>query len=387
MGEGVTGTQAPFLKGNVKDANIISDNLISSLAPHKMYRKELLNTNNIRFLDNKHVPVGEDQVFNMKAYASARKISILADKDYYYFVKRDDSGNLGKSSRYSFDKPEKFLNLGKECFNAIIDSSKFSNQEKEELLAIYIGRLFNSRGRFFKTLERMGDDDSRERLLKGIREQLTSNMSKRSLSLVRGTQNYLVQAVNAGIQYKNIKKYQDDVLLSSSPSNTTIDSSGRVARRFKINNNNIEVPVEFINEERVRVYRSYISGTKYICDVGIESDLLPSQGNLIFVLINRNNRKKQRFISPSSVISVRRAVFELDFNDETLYEFLEYGTYDLFLELKIQNRIKQYRIGQNRNLSTNLVDKSKNLKISKDKEISIYYTVYDNISIQSKKIK
>ncbi len=44
----------------------------------------------------------------MKAYSVLRKISILADKDYYYWNQREDFGNLGKSSSYTYNEPWKY---------------------------------------------------------------------------------------------------------------------------------------------------------------------------------------------------------------------------------------------------------------------------------------
>ena len=82
-GNGYNGTQVPFEKGNIKNVNVTKDHIVSTLAPHKMYRKSMLNKYKLRFFDSSYIPVAEDQVFNMKAYSVARKISILADKDYY----------------------------------------------------------------------------------------------------------------------------------------------------------------------------------------------------------------------------------------------------------------------------------------------------------------
>lgn len=84
-GKMYNGTQVPFKNGkNIKDASIITDHVLSTLAPHKMYRRAL-NQYDVRFPDSSYIPVEEDQVFNMKAYSISRKISILADKDYYYW--------------------------------------------------------------------------------------------------------------------------------------------------------------------------------------------------------------------------------------------------------------------------------------------------------------
>lgn len=103
-GKMYNGTQVPFKNGtNIKDASIITDHILSTLAPPKMYRRAMLNQYDVRFPDSTYIPVEKDQVFNMKAYSVSRKISILADKDYYYWNQREDFGNLGKSSSYTYN--------------------------------------------------------------------------------------------------------------------------------------------------------------------------------------------------------------------------------------------------------------------------------------------
>ncbi|WKY78600.1 hypothetical protein PH197_04905 [Leuconostoc lactis] len=109
-----------------------------------MYRRATLNQYDVRFPDSSYIPVEEDQVFNMKAYSVSRKISILADKDYYYWNQREDFGNLGKSSSYTYNEPWKYLNILSEVFNIIEASPNWSLAQQSKLKAMYIGRLFNS---------------------------------------------------------------------------------------------------------------------------------------------------------------------------------------------------------------------------------------------------
>ncbi|WP_224172422.1 glycosyltransferase family 2 protein [Leuconostoc gelidum] len=144
-GKMYNGTQVPFRSGtNIKDANIITDHILSTLAPHKMYRREMLNQYDIRFPDSSYIRVEEDQVFNMKVYSVSRKISILADKDYYYWNQRRDFGNLGKSLSYTYNELWKYLNILSEVFNIVEASPNWSLLQQSKLKAMYIGRLFNS---------------------------------------------------------------------------------------------------------------------------------------------------------------------------------------------------------------------------------------------------
>ena len=67
--------------------------LISSLTPHKMFRRSFLNEHGLRFPEGRRRL--EDQLFVVKAYFAARVISITADEPLYFYMKRDDGGNAG----------------------------------------------------------------------------------------------------------------------------------------------------------------------------------------------------------------------------------------------------------------------------------------------------
>ena len=78
-GKMYNGTQVPFKNcKKIKGASIIKDHILSTLAPHKMYRRAMLNQNDVRFPDSSYIPVEVDQVFNVKSYSVSRKISILS---------------------------------------------------------------------------------------------------------------------------------------------------------------------------------------------------------------------------------------------------------------------------------------------------------------------
>ncbi len=70
--------------------------IMSSLTPHKLYRRAFLNETGIRFPEGKRRL--EDQVFVAETYFSAEVISILADYTCYYHMARDDQGNAGRGS-------------------------------------------------------------------------------------------------------------------------------------------------------------------------------------------------------------------------------------------------------------------------------------------------
>ncbi|RJT32050.1 glycosyltransferase family 2 protein [Rahnella woolbedingensis] len=77
----------PFAKGNVDRASISGNHLVRSLMPSKLVKKSLIIENNIFFPID--IKVGEDRVFMIHALSKSRRISILADKPYYYLTNHE----------------------------------------------------------------------------------------------------------------------------------------------------------------------------------------------------------------------------------------------------------------------------------------------------------
>ena len=66
--------------------------LDGSLAPNKLFRLAFLRDAGIRFPEGWRLM--EDQYVVLKAYARARRISVLADRTYYYFRRREEGEHL-----------------------------------------------------------------------------------------------------------------------------------------------------------------------------------------------------------------------------------------------------------------------------------------------------
>ncbi|MEU0369790.1 glycosyltransferase [Streptomyces sp. NPDC006283] len=91
---GVNGRGAPasmFLR-NQPRTDVFSSRVYWALNPLKLIRRELIERHELRF------PLGyktcEDQLFTAMLYLKADGISVVADYDCLYIVKRDDGGNI-----------------------------------------------------------------------------------------------------------------------------------------------------------------------------------------------------------------------------------------------------------------------------------------------------
>ena len=93
MGWGVLG---PTFDKNRPRATLQSAPLVTSMTPHKMFRRRLLNEHQIRFFEGPRRM--EDHPFVLEAYFRADVISVLADRPIYYWNRRPDQGNAGARS-------------------------------------------------------------------------------------------------------------------------------------------------------------------------------------------------------------------------------------------------------------------------------------------------
>jgi hypothetical protein len=74
------------------DVRLADSALPWSLSNCKLFRRELVERHGLRYPED--LPVGSDQPFTIEACVRARRISALADYDYYYAVRRTDSSNM-----------------------------------------------------------------------------------------------------------------------------------------------------------------------------------------------------------------------------------------------------------------------------------------------------
>ncbi|MGY5765516.1 glycosyltransferase family 2 protein [Brachybacterium sp. DNPG3] len=96
---GMGGRHAPasMFHRTVADADLVADKVFNTLGPTKLIRRSLIEEQHLRFPTDQ--TVGEDQPFMAAAYLAARKVSILADRDYYFVRHRDDGTNMTLSEQ------------------------------------------------------------------------------------------------------------------------------------------------------------------------------------------------------------------------------------------------------------------------------------------------
>jgi poly(ribitol-phosphate) beta-N-acetylglucosaminyltransferase len=78
--------------------DLFDSDLPWSLSNTKLFRRDLIERHGLRFRTD--MPMGSDQPFTLEACVRAKKVSVLADYDYYYAVKRNNAQNITYASRF-----------------------------------------------------------------------------------------------------------------------------------------------------------------------------------------------------------------------------------------------------------------------------------------------
>ncbi|MEU9506138.1 glycosyltransferase family 2 protein [Micromonospora sp. NPDC048170] len=89
--------QAIFAESAV-DVDLFDSALPWSLSNTKLFRRDLIERHGLRYPED--MPVGSDQPFTIEACLRARRISVLADYDYYFAVRRLNARNITYKSRH-----------------------------------------------------------------------------------------------------------------------------------------------------------------------------------------------------------------------------------------------------------------------------------------------
>lgn len=90
-GVGRSAAAGPF-RQNVARGDIYSTKAVWSLTAHKLFRRSLVAEHGLRFAEG--VRLAEEQIFIVPAYFAARAISVVADYDCYYLMKREGFPHL-----------------------------------------------------------------------------------------------------------------------------------------------------------------------------------------------------------------------------------------------------------------------------------------------------
>ncbi len=140
VGQGKPVPRALFTK-NRDDVTLEWRPLVRLLAPHKLFRRSLLDEHGIRFPEGRRRL--EDHVFTMHAYFHARRIAILADYPCYYWVRNlEETDN---ASYQVFDAPAYYDNV-REVLDLVVEHTEPGPLRDRLLAHWYRGKMLGRVG-------------------------------------------------------------------------------------------------------------------------------------------------------------------------------------------------------------------------------------------------
>jgi len=132
-------TPSSLFQRNRDDATLFDSDLVTSLTPHKMFRRAFLSEREIRFPEGRRRL--EDFLFVMRCYVAASAVAVLADYPCYFYTRRDD----GQNTSFQPTDPASYLrNLGEVV--AVVDEHVEAGPRRDALLERFyrsevLGRL------------------------------------------------------------------------------------------------------------------------------------------------------------------------------------------------------------------------------------------------------
>ena len=381
---GVNGRNVPqsmFKKGNRLKADVIADNLVFSLAPHKMFKVSFIKENEFEF--HPKAVVGEDQLFVMQCYIKAKVITILADYDYYYVVSR---GNENLSLKY-FPAEQFFFS-----FNRIMEylaKSSVNEGYKKALKIAFLNRFFHASRLKGHLLSNLLTKPQKEDWLNETNRFIHNHIEDELIPQLATRFQYLILIA----KYNDIDKL---IAVHRKIEKVTANEITRVKDGFIYANVkqlskevsfNEELVVNHKNTSEIFVNELLLNQSELIVKGQFTQSLLINQPllyELVFVHRQSGIEKYHTNSVPNSegIFEFTVRYLELLF-DETLE-----GPWDLFVQASVAGYTKRRRIGASRAMHINKELNVLNIQSFGFKySIKSYFTTpHNNISLDIKKI-
>ncbi|MEC0277883.1 glycosyltransferase [Bacillus halotolerans] len=378
--KGINGRGVPksMFKETNPDVDLVDSKIVFTLGPQKLFKASLLKENHLTFPT--HIKAAEDQVFTMNAYLKAKKISVSADYDYYYLVKRD-----GEHMSVAYVPPENFYGAMEDIISAI-KASDLEEERKIKLMAVFLNRHFDFSRTKNVTIKMKNEKERAEwfqylsSFIHAVPEeadQFVLPHIKLRLLFIRN--NDLQGLTQYEREEQDIKKF------------CTVHEGNLIARYPSLERYQVSEELLKVNyKNKLEHYLKNIEFSDRMLSIQgtIKHKLLDDETNknqsLTGVFVHRNT-KAEKYISPVS-FDHSTFTFECLF-DEIASAEEDLGVWDFFIESSVDSYKLRARVGNNRasyKYSTKAMYLGHNaLFVYSAKP---YFTMnYDNLSIDIKK--
>ncbi|WIL22653.1 poly(ribitol-phosphate) beta-N-acetylglucosaminyltransferase [Staphylococcus aureus] len=365
--KGVNGRGVPqsMFKETAPEVTLLNSRIIYTLSPTKIYRTALLKDNDIYFPEE--LKSAEDQLFTMKAYLNANRISVLSDKAYYYATKRE-----GEHMSSAYVSPEDFYEVMRliavEILNADLEEA-----HKDQILAEFLNRHFSfSRTNGFSLKVKLEEQPQWINALGDFIQAVPERVDALVMSKLRPLLHYA--------RAKDIDNYR------------TVEESYRQGQYYRFNIVDGKLNIQFdegepyfegidIAKPKVKMTAFKFDNHKIVTELTL-NEFMIGEGHYDVRLKLHSRNKKHTMYVPLSVNANKQYRFNIMLEDIKAYLPKE-KIWDVFLEVQIGTEVFEVRVGNQRNKYAYTAETSALIHLNNDfYRLTPYFTKdFNNISL------
>ncbi|HEH2644252.1 TPA: poly(ribitol-phosphate) beta-N-acetylglucosaminyltransferase [Staphylococcus aureus] len=365
--KGVNGRGVPqsMFKETAPEVTLLNSRIIYTLSPTKIYRTALLKDNDIYFPEE--LKSAEDQLFTMKAYLNANRISVLSDKAYYYATKRE-----GEHMSSAYVSPEDFYEVMRliavEILNADLEEA-----HKDQILAEFLNRHFSfSRTNGFSLKVKLEEQPQWINALGDFIQAVPERVDTLVMSKLRPLLHYA--------RAKDIDNYR------------TVEESYRQGQYYRFNIVDGKLNIQFdegepyfegidIAKPKVKMTAFKFDNHKIVTELTL-NEFMIGEGHYDVRLKLHSRNKKHTMYVPLSVNANKQYRFNIMLEDIKAYLPKE-KIWDVFLEVQIGTEVFEVRVGNQRNKYAYTAETSALIHLNNDfYRLTPYFTKdFNNISL------
>ncbi|HAR4041755.1 TPA: glycosyltransferase family 2 protein [Staphylococcus aureus] len=365
--KGVNGRGVPqsMFKETAPEVTLLNSRIIYTLSPTKIYRTALLKDNDIYFPEE--LKSAEDQLFTMKAYLNANRISVLSDKAYYYATKRE-----GEHMSSAYVSPEDFYEVMRliavEILNADLEEA-----HKDQILAEFLNRHFSfSRTNGFSLKVKLEEQPQWINALGDFIQAVPERVDALVMSKLRPLLHY--------VRAKDIDNYR------------TVEESYRQGQYYRFDIVDGKLNIQFnegepyfegidIAKPKVKMTAFKFDNHKIVTELTL-NEFMIGEGHYDVRLKLHSRNKKHTMYVPLSVNANKQYRFNIMLEDIKAYLPKE-KIWDVFLEVQIGTEVFEVRVGNQRNKYAYTAETSALIHLNNDfYRLTPYFTKdFNNISL------
>lgn len=365
--KGVNGRGVPqsMFKETAPEVTLLNSRIIYTLSPTKIYRTALLKDNDIYFPEE--LKSAEDQLFAMKAYLNANRISVLSDKAYYYATKRE-----GEHMSSAYVSPEDFYEVMRliavEILNADLEEA-----HKDQILAEFLNRHFSfSRTNGFSLKVKLEEQPQWINALGDFIQAVPERVDTLVMSKLRPLLHYA--------RAKDIDNYR------------TVEESYRQGQYYRFDIVDGKLNIQFnegepyfegidIAKPKVKMTAFKFDNHKIVTELTL-NEFMIGEGHYDVRLKLHSRNKKHTMYVPLSVNANKQYRFNIMLEDIKAYLPKE-KIWDVFLEVQIGTEVFEVRVGNQRNKYAYTAETSALIHLNNDfYRLTPYFTKdFNNISL------